>query len=71
MLRRMKTKHKPKLLKTDVVAAFGGVERHVALALEISAQAVDQWGKWVPQNRVFELLAMKPELKASVRHRRA
>jgi hypothetical protein len=65
------SKRKPRLLKADVIAAFDGVERHVALALGCSAQAINSWGRFVPEARVYELLYIKPELKAVARYVKA
>ena len=51
------------LRKSDVVRAFNGVERQVALALGVSAQAVNAWGRYLPELATLKVLQLRPELK--------
>jgi hypothetical protein len=58
----------PRLLKKDVLAlpAYGGVERRLAQALHLSAQAVNRWGDYIHPSRVYQVLYLHPELKRKV-----
>lgn len=52
---------KKRLMKRDVIAFFGS-EKATADALAISVQAVNNWRKWVPEQRTWHILALHPEL---------
>ena len=58
------------LRKVDVVEAFGGVERQVALALDITAQAVSNWGEWVPRKHLLDLLEIRPSLQGKIKRQK-
>lgn len=54
------------LRKSDVVRAYNGVQRQVAIALGLTAQAVNAWGRFLPELAARKVLDLRPDLKAKV-----
>jgi hypothetical protein len=54
------------LRKSVVVRAFNNVERQVAIALDISAQAVNAWGRYLPELAAHRVLELRPDLRPHV-----
>jgi hypothetical protein len=59
---------KVRLRKVDVLKEFDNIERRVALALGISAQAVSDWGPYVPELSARKLIDLYPALKAKAKY---
>jgi len=41
--------------KSDVIAHFGGTESAAAAALDVTKQAVNSWGEYVPEGIAYKI----------------
>lgn len=51
----------PSIKTRDAIKAFPS-QRQLALALGISAQAIQNWGEYVPTARAYMLRELRPDL---------
>lgn len=55
------------LRKSDALKVYENVQRRLALALDLTPQAVNLWGRYVPELQARRLIDLHPELKEKAR----